>query len=88
MKKMLFAAALTTTIVGLTGCGTLEPLDPPVTVASTTTNIDMGPSKVKDQAQLTGSRIPNNRSSSVSSTNAADAQQQMRDNVTPFTFKQ
>lgn len=85
MKKLLFAAALTT-IVGLTGCGTLEPLDPPVVVASAN-NIDMGPSKVKDQAQLTGSRIPNNRSSSVSATSAADAQQQMRDNASPFTFK-
>ena len=86
MKKTLLVAMLTA-IAGLTGCGTLEPLDPPVVVAVADTSGDVGAGKVKDQAQLTGSRIPNNRSSSVSATSAADAQQQLRDNASPFTFK-
>lgn len=83
MNKMLFTATLAT-IVGLTGCATTaqEAQDQAPAVA------DAGPVKLRDQPTVTGSRIPGTRSSMVSATDAADAQRQIRDNASPFTFAQ
>jgi hypothetical protein len=82
MKKMLFAATLST-IFGLTGCATTEQPDAPAVAAT-----DAGTVKQRDQQAVTGSRIPGTRSSMVSATDAADAQRQIRDNASPFTLKQ
>lgn len=83
MNKTILAAALMT-MFGLTGCAVTDRAGEAPAVAAA----EAGPVKPRDQSVVTGSRIPGVRSSAVSAIDAADANRQMRDNATPFAFKQ
>lgn len=83
MNKMLYAAALLT-MAALAGCATTgEPEPEPLAVAAANT----GKARSENGAITTGSRIPGTRSNTVSSTEAAEAQKSMRDNVAGYTHK-
>jgi hypothetical protein len=81
MNKLIFTATLMT-MLGLAGCATTDqPDEPTVAVA------DAGKIKLRNQESVTGSRIPGNRSASVSATASSDAQKDMRDRVAPYSHK-
>lgn len=83
MSKLIIVAALMT-LFGLTGCAATDRAQETPAVATA----QAGPVKLRDQPVVTGSRIPGVRGAVVSATDAADANRQMRDNATPFTFAQ